>query len=100
VNDGIIDLVGYGASANCFEGTGPTAAPGNATSIQRKSNGCVDSHDNATDFVAASPNPHNTASILNRCTAAQLFWAFPVEEWIAWLRLEFKLQVVGALAIR
>ena len=72
-----VDLVGYG-SADGYEGSGPSPAPGAATSIERKArphstasdmtsggsdanagNGW-DSNNNAADFVAqASPGPQN-----------------------------------------
>src|SRR5207248_1934875 len=65
---GLIDEVGYGSTANCFEGTGPTLAPGNATAAFRKSGGCVDTNDNASDFSIASAMPRNSASAVNDCT--------------------------------
>ena len=52
----IIDFVGYG-SANCFEGTGPTAATSNTTAALRNSNGNPDTNDNSADFTVGSPNP-------------------------------------------
>ncbi|WP_199140986.1 lamin tail domain-containing protein [Pedobacter sp. ASV12] len=73
----IIDLVGFG-TANGFEGTGPTPATTNTTSIERKAtatstattlaaggteefagNG-YDTDNNNTDFVAQTPNPQNS----------------------------------------
>ena len=53
----IIDLVGYGLTANCFEGTGPTTAPSNTTAVLRRDDGATDTNDNAADFVAGAPNP-------------------------------------------
>lgn len=64
----IIDFVGYGLTANCFEGTGPTPAPSNTTAVIRISNGCTDNNQNATDFVSGTPAPRNTASPLNICS--------------------------------
>jgi predicted extracellular nuclease len=68
-NANIIDLVGYGATASSFEGTGPTPAPSNTTSVVRGSNGCTETDNNATDFTASAgvPVPHNTASTLAPC---------------------------------
>jgi uncharacterized repeat protein (TIGR01451 family) len=63
----IIDLVGYGTTANCFEGTGPTPAPGNTTSVQRGSGGCVDSDNNSLDFTTGGPIPRNSASAVQMC---------------------------------
>jgi len=77
----IIDKVGYGTTANGYEGSGPTPAPSNATSVERKAqnsstsatlavggtdelagNG-YDSDNNATDFVTrAAPQPQNSSS--------------------------------------
>lgn len=63
----IIDFVGFGSTANCFEGTGPTPAPSNTTAVLRGNNGCLDTDDNATDFTAGPPNPRNSASAFNPC---------------------------------
>ena len=62
-----VDLVGFGATANCFEGTGPSPAPSNTNAILRAANGCTDTDQNATDFTAAAPTPRNTASPLSPC---------------------------------
>ncbi|HEY6362044.1 MAG TPA: lamin tail domain-containing protein [Vicinamibacterales bacterium] len=53
----IIDLVGYGG-ANFFEGQQPTQAPSNTTAVVRTP-GNVDTDENGTDFVVATPNPRN-----------------------------------------
>lgn len=67
----IIDYVGYGTTANCFEGAGPTVAPGNnANSLQRGANGCTDLNNNATDFTAAIATARNSASAINPCGPA------------------------------
>ncbi len=58
--DAIVDFVGFGAAANCFEGTGPTPAPGNTTAVLRRDNGNQDTDDNAADFEAGAPNPRNS----------------------------------------
>lgn len=55
----IIDKVGYGATANGFEGTGPAPAPSNSTSVQRATAG-VDTDNNSTDFNASTPTPVNS----------------------------------------
>jgi uncharacterized protein len=57
----ILDFVGYGTTANCFEGTAaaPTT-PNNATSIIRSS--AVDTNNDAADFTTIDPpNPRNTS---------------------------------------
>lgn len=63
----ILDVVGYGSSATCFEGSGPAGAPGNATADFRKAGGCVDANDNANDFFVAQPNPRHSASPVGDC---------------------------------
>jgi len=56
----IIDFVGFGTTANCFEGSGPTPAPSNTTSVSRNSSN-ADTNNNAADFTAGAPNPRNTS---------------------------------------
>lgn len=61
---GIVDFVGYGTSANCFEGAGPQSpGPGdNATSVIRKNGGNQDTDNNNLDFTRISPPvPRNKA---------------------------------------
>ena len=58
----IVDKVGYGTTANGFEGTGPTPAPSNTTSVFRIPNG-VDNNNNATDFQAGTPFPQNSVYV-------------------------------------
>jgi len=73
----IIDLVGYGATASCFEGSGPAPAPSsnNLQSVLRGNNGCADTEQNASDCAAAIANPRNSAVAPNQCpvTTASLF---------------------------
>jgi hypothetical protein len=64
----ISDLVGYGSTANCFEGSGPASAPSARTADFRKGGGCVKTSDNAEDFFVAVPFPRNTTSPFNNCT--------------------------------
>jgi uncharacterized protein (TIGR03437 family) len=63
----IVDLVGYGATANCFNGAGPAPAPSNTNAVLRKLNGCTDTRNNGADFTAGKPNPRNIASPANIC---------------------------------
>lgn len=65
----IMDVLGYGSSATCFEGTGPTAAPGNTTSVFRRSGGCADTNDNAADTFVLALFPRNSISPANNCVA-------------------------------
>ncbi|MFN2576855.1 MAG: Calx-beta domain-containing protein [Pyrinomonadaceae bacterium] len=72
----ILDRVGYGGSAAtndfCFEGSGPGAAPSNSNAIFRKSNGCIDTDDNANDFASGTANPRNSTFAINDCHAPPL----------------------------
>jgi trimeric autotransporter adhesin len=64
---GVLDLVGYGTAANCFEGSGPTANLGNSIAALRQNAGCLDTDDNAADFQLAAPNPRNSATPASIC---------------------------------
>lgn len=64
---GVVDLVGYGGTANCFEGAGAAPTLTNTTAELRKDNGCTDTDNNNSDFLAGAPNPRNTASATNNC---------------------------------
>lgn len=58
----VVDLVGYGGSASCFEGAGPAAAPSAARAILRAGEGCADTGDNSADFATSAPVPRNSGS--------------------------------------
>lgn len=57
----IVDFVGYGGTANCFEGLGPAPAPSNTLAIHRADSGCTDSDNNASDFSSLNPVPRNSS---------------------------------------
>ena len=57
----IIDKVGFGSTANGFEGTGPTPAPSNTNSVQRTPDG-KDTDNNSADFTAGAPSPLNSST--------------------------------------
>jgi uncharacterized protein len=65
----VVDFVGFGSTANCFEGTGPTPAPSNVNAVLRAESGCRDTDDNAADFAAGAPTPRNSASPAHVCDA-------------------------------
>lgn len=67
--DAYVDFVGFGITANCFEGGGRTPAPSNANAVFREGNGCDDTDNNNNDFTAAPAAPRNTATTLAPCTA-------------------------------
>ena len=65
------DLVGFGATPTGYEGTGPTGTVlTNSTSAQRANTGCIDTNNNATDFIAALPVPRNIATPISVCSSA------------------------------
>ncbi len=64
----IVDLVGYGGTASCFEGTAPTAAPSATLAVVRGGAGCTDQNQNSADFTAVAPAPRNSASLAQVCT--------------------------------
>lgn len=61
----IVDFVGAG-TANCFEGTAAPAAS-IVTGLLRKGDGCLDTDNNAADFVATTPSPRNAATGVVLC---------------------------------
>jgi DNA/RNA endonuclease G (NUC1)/fibronectin type 3 domain-containing protein len=63
----IVDLIGYGSTANCFE-TATAPAPSTTTADVRAAGGCTDSGNNSTDFAALAPTPRNTASPTHSCS--------------------------------
>jgi uncharacterized protein len=64
----IIDFVGFGSTASCFEGNGPTPTLSNTTAAHRLNNGCTDTNRNSADFIAAAPAPRNSASAPYYCS--------------------------------
>jgi Peptidase family C25/Lamin Tail Domain len=81
----IVDFVGYGATANCYEGAGPTPVPNATTSVIRKSNtagvagttGCQDTDNNSADFQLQSPpTPRNSATAAATCNVGEFSIAF------------------------
>jgi hypothetical protein len=67
-----VDFVGFGGTANCFEGAGPTPAPSNTTSVLRGGFGCTETNANSVDFAAGTPTPRNTSSSAFSCTVCGL----------------------------
>lgn len=64
----IVDFVGFGSTANCFEGTGPAPAPSNTTAVLRGAGGCTETDQNASDFATGPPAPRNSASATAACS--------------------------------
>ena len=65
---GLVDFVGFGTDANCFEAA-PTPMLSNTTAALRLSNGCQETDNNQSDFSVTAPAPRNTASTTNVCPA-------------------------------
>jgi hypothetical protein len=62
VGPSVIDFVGYGSTANCFEGTGPAPSIiSNTLAAVRKVLGCQETDDNAADFLPDNVVPRNSA---------------------------------------
>jgi predicted extracellular nuclease len=61
------DFVGFGSTANAFEGSAPAPTLSNTVAATRTLGGCSDSDRNSIDFFVNAPNPRNTASPLNGC---------------------------------
>ncbi|MEO5945035.1 MAG: T9SS type A sorting domain-containing protein [Ferruginibacter sp.] len=65
----VVDVVGYG-SGSCFEGTVlSTSGIDNTKSMLRKSNGCIETNDNGSDFAILAVTPRNSASPASPCAA-------------------------------
>ena len=62
----LIDMVGYGDAATCFEGA-KTANIGVSVAGIRNGGGCLDTDNNAQDFTLGAPVPRNSTSPLNSC---------------------------------
>jgi endonuclease G len=64
IDPDIVDFVGYGSSASCFEGATRAPAPSNTNALFRKVNGAQDTNQNGDDFQTGAPNPRRTAPIV------------------------------------
>ena len=62
----VVDLVGYGTTANFFEGAA-APAPSKTTAVFRANNGCTDTDNNAADFVVGTPAPRNSLTAPAPC---------------------------------
>ena len=63
----IVDLVGYGSSAVCFENIKTPDLSATTAGI-RKGGGCTETDDNGADFSILAPAPRNRNSPTNVCT--------------------------------
>jgi uncharacterized repeat protein (TIGR01451 family) len=66
----VVDFVGYGTTAACYEGTNrapdPTAT-NNSQSDFRNNGGCIDTNDNGADFTRANALPRNSSTTKLSC---------------------------------
>ena len=74
VSGSIVDLVGFGASASCWEGI-RAADLSNTTAAKRNSNGCSDTDNNSADFAVGAPAPRNTSTPVSTCNLETLLQA-------------------------
>ncbi len=58
----LVDFVGFGSAANCFEGAAPTGTLGNTTAALRNGEGSIDTQNNGADFSVGTPNPRNSGA--------------------------------------
>jgi hypothetical protein len=63
----VVDLVGYGPTANCSETTPTTPSLDGSTAVVRLGNGCVDTDNNRSDFLTVGPIPRNKLSPVHSC---------------------------------
>ncbi|HEX7176674.1 MAG TPA: DUF4214 domain-containing protein [Pyrinomonadaceae bacterium] len=67
--DDLLDMVGYGAGAACFEGGAPAPAPSEpTTALVRDRGGCDDFNTNALDLRVGAANPRNRQTSAALCT--------------------------------
>ena len=62
----IVDMLGYGATASCAEGT-RTADLSPTTAAIRNGGGCTDTDNNQLDFSIAGPAPRNSSASAQTC---------------------------------
>ena len=73
-NTSVVDFIGYGSGVSCFEGAARSPAPSdNTRAILRGTNGCTDTDQNGNDFGTGAPNPRNSATPPNGCSAPATF---------------------------
>lgn len=97
----VIDFIGYGGTANCFEGAGPAPAPSNTNAAIRAGGGCTDTDANSTNFAAAAPTPRNTGSATNQCpgTITPEAGSKPLLNWSEFIASLFDRRVLTSRAM-
>ena len=66
VSASIVDLLGFGPTAN-FSETTPSPLAGNTLALYRALGGCTDTDNNALDFATGAPAPRTSDSPFNSC---------------------------------
>jgi uncharacterized protein len=67
-----LDIVGYGTnSVVCAEGSA-VGALSNTTAAIRNNHGCVDTDNNSSDFVRATPSPRNSSTTAAPCSGVNV----------------------------
>jgi predicted extracellular nuclease len=68
-----LDLVGYGKSATCTEGSAKMTSDLSATKAALRGGwGCIDTDNNAADFSVTGPSPRNSATPTDVCVSSGL----------------------------
>ncbi len=66
-----LDFVGYGTTANCFEGAAPAPAPSTTADDLRGNGGCTDTNESSTDFTSnvlmTGTAPRDSATAADVC---------------------------------
>lgn len=91
----LVDLVGYGASANCSE-SAPAPAPSATRAAFRDGDGCDDTDNNAADFTSAAPDPRNSSAPARPCAAAQTTTAGEPDSLPEWTLPPFDSPILSA----
>lgn len=65
----IVDLVGYGTTAQQYEGTSYAPVPSATNALFRSNSGCKETDTNSADFSAAAASPRNSSSTATNCNA-------------------------------
>jgi uncharacterized repeat protein (TIGR01451 family) len=66
----VIDFIGYGTTAACYEGSARASDPiatNNSQADFRANGGCTDTNDNGADFTVANASPRNSSTIKASC---------------------------------
>jgi hypothetical protein len=64
----VVDLVGYGANANCSSGAPALGAGNNSQSLSRSGASCTNTQNNAADFTIGPAMPRNS-SVTSACAS-------------------------------